>query len=217
MFLRNKILKRGASKAVFTRFKLNINAINIACFVLGSITSCLITIWCCYLLAIDFTKTKNYIAVEQPEVQTTDNQNNQPATPKFKFYYYLPKNHTEKNITNKQDYSVINYEQKTNHAVVNKNTTNNNTVIKATTKQTVYYLQIGIFKNLKQAQRIVSKIECLGFVSVIEKIKFNTQKDWFRVEIGPFFNLEEIDKAQNKISNQDINNTLFQYRKKIMH
>jgi cell division protein FtsN len=217
MFLRNKILKRGASKAVFTRFKLNINAINIAYLVLGSITGCLITICCCYLLAIDFTKTKNYIAVEQLDVQTTENLNNQPAIPKFKFYYYLPKNHTENNITNKQDYSIISHEQKTNNTVLNKDTNNNNTVIKATTKQTVYYLQIGIFKNLKQAQSIVSKIECLGFVSVIEKIKFNTQKDWFRVEIGPFFNLEEIDKAQDKISSQDIYNTLFQYRKKIMH
>lgn len=219
MFLRKKILKRGASKALLTRFKLNINFLNLACFFVGSITGCLAAILCSYLFSIDFTKKTNNSNTPQ-DISIAEKQNNLPAMPKFKFYYYLAKNNIEDNPINKTDNALMQCNLINNNTELNKHLVNNNIAQKPksqTSKQTVFYLQIGILKSLKQAQTIASKIECLGFVSVIEKIKIHTKKDWFRVEIGPFFNLEEIDKAQNKISNQDINNTLFQYRKKIMY
>ncbi|MHB8472212.1 MAG: SPOR domain-containing protein [Gammaproteobacteria bacterium] len=99
-----------------------------------------------------------------------------PPKPRFDFYTILPKMEVvvpEESIKGKSKGGVVQVEQ-----------------------PGTYYLQAGSFRALDQADHLKAQLALLGLHAGIETVTVNKNEAWHRVRVGPYKNLDELNRAR---------------------
>jgi len=75
-----------------------------------------------------------------------------------------------------------------------------------------YYLQVGSFRSLEQADRFRAKLVLQGFETSIQKVTINNTDTFHRVRVGPFQDLDALNKARQLLNKQGIENKLIKIK-----
>jgi len=76
---------------------------------------------------------------------------------------------------------------------------------------TSYVLQLGSFRNHKDADRFKAKITMLGFEPHIQTININGS-DWYRVRIGPYSNSVRIAEVRHRLHENKLDEILLKLK-----
>ncbi len=82
--------------------------------------------------------------------------------------------------------------------------TSSNTPVKPLTKPGTYILQAGSFKTLAQADRMKASLALLGVEANIESVTINNKESWHRVRIGPYRDLESLNRTRSRLKQNNI-------------
>lgn len=125
-------------------------------------------------------KTQNNNAAEQELTlkkteETIDaNKNSAMEDPnKFDFYTILPE--TESKVTEQE---------------VKSNTT---------IKKDTYFLQVGAFENVDDADNMKAKLALQGFEALVQTANIPEKGTWHRVRVGPLTNVAQINKIRGDL------------------
>jgi cell division protein FtsN len=66
----------------------------------------------------------------------------------------------------------------------------------ATIKQDSYFLQIGAFENVDDADNMKAKLALQGFEAVVQTADIPEKGVWHRVRVGPLTDVEQINKVR---------------------
>ena len=96
--------------------------------------------------------------------------------------------------------------------VVDGNTAKKPTSNSATpTKTGSYVLQVGSFKNNKEADSLKAQLALMGVVTNIEIVDVNGTK-WHRVRVGPSQDLNKLESTQKRLRSEKIDSILLKER-----
>ncbi len=71
-----------------------------------------------------------------------------------------------------------------------------------------YALQVGSFRGAEQADRFKAELVLQGFETSIQTVTINGTDTYHRVRIGPFNNLDALNKARHLLNKKGIENKL---------
>jgi cell division protein FtsN len=111
-----------------------------------------------------------------------------PKPPRFDFYTRLPEMEVvvpEQEITGKPEQGVKQVEQ-----------------------PGTYFLQVGSFRNGEQADKFKAELALLGLETSIQKITIDNTTTWHRVRVGPFSDLDALNKARRQLKQRGVESTL---------
>jgi cell division protein FtsN len=69
----------------------------------------------------------------------------------------------------------------------------------------VYFIQAGSFQNPADADNQKAKIAILGFESSVEPTPLPDKGTWYRVRLGPYATLEDLNRVRRVLSQNGIN------------
>ena len=118
---------------------------------------------------------------ENPDA--VDPENAKEAKPRFDFYTILPG--TEKQVTEEE---------------VKKESAQLETEIEPAKLKQHYYLQVGAFKTESEADNMKASLALQGFEAVIQSAEIPDKGTWHRVRVGPFVDIERINKARSELA-----------------
>ena len=72
----------------------------------------------------------------------------------------------------------------------------------------VYFIQAGSFQNPADADNQKAKIAILGFESSVEPTVLPDKGTWYRVRLGPYTTLEELNRVRRTLSQSGIDASL---------
>jgi cell division protein FtsN len=72
----------------------------------------------------------------------------------------------------------------------------------------VYFIQAGSFQNPADADNQKAKIAILGFESSVEPTTLPDKGTWYRVRLGPYTTLEELNRVRRTLSQSGIDASL---------
>ena len=72
----------------------------------------------------------------------------------------------------------------------------------------VYYIQVGTFQNPAEADNQKAKLAILGVESSVEPAALPDKGTWYRVRIGPYTKLDEINRVRQTLAQNGINASL---------
>ncbi|HEX2648711.1 MAG TPA: SPOR domain-containing protein [Burkholderiales bacterium] len=72
----------------------------------------------------------------------------------------------------------------------------------------VYFIQAGSFQNPADADNQKAKIAILGFESSVEPTSLPDKGTWYRVRLGPYTSLEDLNKVRRTLSQNGIDASL---------
>ncbi len=72
----------------------------------------------------------------------------------------------------------------------------------------VYFIQAGSFQNPADADNQKAKIAILGFESSVEPTNLPDKGTWYRVRLGPYTTLEELNRVRRTLSQNGIDASL---------
>jgi len=110
-----------------------------------------------------------------PEDDNLDAQ----GKPRFDFYTILPG--TESKVTEQ--------EIKQKETATEKNTKSTDT----------YFLQVGAFQTEQEADNMKAKLALLGVEAIVQTAAIPDKGTWHRVRVGPFGDLEQINKTRAEL------------------
>jgi cell division protein FtsN len=111
-----------------------------------------------------------------------------PPKPRFDFYTLLPEMEVvvpDQEITGKPEQGVKQVEQ-----------------------PGTYFLQVGSFRNGEQADSFKAELALLGLETSIQKVTIDNNTTWHRVRVGPFSDLDALNKARRLLSQRNVDSTL---------
>lgn len=111
-----------------------------------------------------------------------------PPQPRYDFYTVLPEMEVvipEQEITGKPEQGVKQVEQ-----------------------PGTYYLQVGSFRNGEQADGFKAELALLGLQTTIQKVTIDNDNTWHRVRVGPFDDLDALNKARRLLNQRNVESTL---------
>jgi cell division protein FtsN len=111
-----------------------------------------------------------------------------PPKPRFDFYTLLPEMEVlvpEQEITGKPEQGVKQVEQ-----------------------PGTYFLQVGSFRNGEQADGFKAELALLGLETSVQKVTIDNKNTWHRVRVGPFSDLDALNKARVLLNQRNVESTL---------
>ena len=72
----------------------------------------------------------------------------------------------------------------------------------------IFFIQAGSFQNPPDADNQKAKIAILGFESSVEPTTLPDKGTWYRVRIGPYTSLEELNRVRRVLSQNGIEASL---------
>ena len=72
----------------------------------------------------------------------------------------------------------------------------------------VYFIQAGSFQNPSDADNLKAKIAILGFESSVEPSVLPDKGTWYRVRLGPYTTLDELNRVRRTLSQSGIDASL---------
>lgn len=76
-----------------------------------------------------------------------------------------------------------------------------------------YLLQVGSFRNGKQAERFKAELALLGLETSIQKVTIDNKDTYHRVRVGPFHDTGSLNNARSRLSKQGIESRVIKIRK----
>jgi len=80
-----------------------------------------------------------------------------------------------------------------------------------TTSKGGYIIQVGSFRNPKDAESMKAQLAFLGATAHIQKVSIN-DKSWQRVRVGPFNSASEVESMRKRLSNSGIESKVYQVK-----
>ena len=79
-----------------------------------------------------------------------------------------------------------------------------------TTKHTTnnYFLQIGSFKSAREAEKVKAELAFLGMIAAIQATESSDKGTWYRVRMGPFSDIHEIDQVRASLQENQIESNI---------
>ena len=130
-----------------------------------------------------------------PNVEGHPNSATTPNKPRFDFYTILPG--TEEPVTEQE----IKQAAKQPSASVKDN----------------YYLQAGSFPNAADADNLKAKLALLGVEALIQTANLPDKGIWHRVRIGPYTNIEDINRVRTTLAQNGIEPSLIKIKDAANH
>lgn len=69
-----------------------------------------------------------------------------------------------------------------------------------TVKKDSYFLQVGSFKNVADADNLKAKLALQGFEAIVQTATIPEKGTWHRVRVGPFNNIDSINKMRDQLT-----------------
>ena len=79
---------------------------------------------------------------------------------------------------------------------------------KPETSKDVYFLQAGSFQNPADADNRKAQLAILGFEAAVEPINLPDKGTWYRVRLGPYSKIDEINKMRSTMATNGIDVSL---------
>jgi cell division protein FtsN len=79
---------------------------------------------------------------------------------------------------------------------------------KPETSKDVYFLQAGSFQNPADADNRKAQLAILGFEAAVEPISLPDKGTWYRVRLGPYTKIDEINKMRSTMATNGIDVSL---------
>jgi cell division protein FtsN len=76
----------------------------------------------------------------------------------------------------------------------------------------VYFIQAGSFQNPAEADNQKARLAILGFESSVEPANLPDKGTWYRVRMGPFAKLEDINKVRQALAQSGIDASLIKVK-----
>jgi cell division protein FtsN len=76
----------------------------------------------------------------------------------------------------------------------------------------VYFIQAGSFQNPAEADNQKARLAILGFDSSVEPANLPDKGTWYRVRMGPYAKLEEINKVRQALAQNGIDASLIKVK-----
>jgi len=67
-----------------------------------------------------------------------------------------------------------------------------------------YVLQTGSFRRYEEADRLKASLALLGIQATIQTVTINNQDTWHRVRIGPYTDLDQLNRVRTRLREHDI-------------
>ncbi len=134
------------------------------------------------------SKSEDKLAAKTPAAK-------EPAKPHFDFYTILPE--IESVIPDRPDKGA----KPTKKAALAKADPGEEP---GSRDSVVYVLQAASYANLEDADRLKAKLVLNGLDTHIEKISIEGKGQYFRVRLGPYARLDDLDVANQKLAQQGI-------------
>jgi cell division protein FtsN len=118
-----------------------------------------------------------------------------PEKPKFDFYRILPGSEepvTEKEIRERSRASAKSSQQEAS--------------------KDVYFIQAGSFQNPADADNQKARLAILGFESSVEPANLPDKGTWYRVRMGPYAKVDEINKVRQTLAQNGIDASLIKVK-----
>jgi cell division protein FtsN len=127
-----------------------------------------------------------------PQPDTGAHEESAPPRPRFDFYNILPELEVvvpEKEITGKPHEGVPQVE-----------------------RPGTYLLQAGSFRSFQQADRLKAELVLLGLQTDVQNVTINNRETWYRVRVGPYHNLDDLNEVRSRLRKQGIDAILIKIR-----
>jgi cell division protein FtsN len=118
-----------------------------------------------------------------------------PEKPKFDFYRILPG--AEEPVTEKEIRERSRAASKGGQQEASKD---------------VYFIQAGSFQNPAEADNQKARLAILGFESSVEPANLPDKGTWYRVRMGPYAKIEEINKVRQALAQNGIDASLIKIK-----
>lgn len=82
---------------------------------------------------------------------------------------------------------------------------------KGATKES-FYLQAGAFQNAPDADNLKARLALIGMQATIQTTTLPDRGIWHRVRIGPYANVEELNRTRDTLKKNGIDTTLIKVR-----
>ncbi|HEX6528377.1 MAG TPA: SPOR domain-containing protein [Burkholderiales bacterium] len=115
--------------------------------------------------------------------------------PKFDFYRILPG--SEEPVTEKEIRAREREKPKAGQQEASKD---------------VYFIQAGSFQNPAEADNQKARLAILGFESSVEPANLPDKGTWYRVRMGPYAKLDEINKVRQALAQNGIDASLIKVK-----
>ncbi|MDP2879723.1 MAG: SPOR domain-containing protein [Sulfuricella sp.] len=80
-----------------------------------------------------------------------------------------------------------------------------------------YFLQVGSFQAATEADNMKARLALLGLEAVIQTADIPDKGVWHRVRIGPFANIEDMNRSRTLLAQNDIPSSLVKVREPSTH
>jgi len=120
-----------------------------------------------------------------------------PEKPKFDFYRILPG--AEEPVSEKE----IRERERQQRAAAKSSSASQQEASKD-----VYFIQAGSFQNPADADNQKARLAILGFESSVEPANLPDKGTWYRVRLGPYKKVEEINKVRQQLAQNGIDASL---------
>jgi cell division protein FtsN len=80
------------------------------------------------------------------------------------------------------------------------------------TAKEAFFLQAGSFQNAPDADNLKATLALLGFEAAIETTTLPDKGVWHRVRVGPYTNVEELNRARDALKQNGVQTTLVKAR-----
>lgn len=80
-----------------------------------------------------------------------------------------------------------------------------------------YFLQVGSFQAAAEADNMKARLALLGLEAVIQTADIPDKGVWHRVRIGPFTNIEDMNRSRTLLAQNDIPSSLVKVREPSTH
>lgn len=71
-----------------------------------------------------------------------------------------------------------------------------------------YFLQVGAFQNEGEADNLKAKLALMGVESTIQSVTVPDKGVWHRVRVGPYGNVDELNKVRGTLAQNGVPSTL---------
>lgn len=140
---------------------------------------------------------KNGAAAKPPAIAGLPQGGAQPAPapekPKFDFYRILPG--SEEPVTEREIRERLRAKSGQQEAA-----------------KDVYFIQAGSFQNPAEADNQKARLAILGFESSVEPANLPDKGTWYRVRMGPYAKLEDINKVRQALAQNGIDASLIKVK-----
>lgn len=80
-----------------------------------------------------------------------------------------------------------------------------------------YFLQVGSFQAAAEADNMKARLALLGLEAIIQTADIPDKGIWHRVRIGPFANIEDMNRSRTLLTQNDISSSLVKVNEPSLH